>query len=436
VLVIALTGVLGIVLYFLRDHHPAPVLTKVSNQSGTIIGANFSATSPADKDATQAVIPRKKFDEAMCEEMTASFFRKIEEIRFKFEKMWDQRNADSEIKRLLQKAIASPIPRDRAAALYLNASIESDKALQLFQQEHPRCEQDKECQDKAKKIASAGAFNSINEIARLAISSRDPQLYAIAVNACSSNFHSSDGYCVQISGRQWALREPYNGTALLYAISEIALASAPTMIGQRGGELDNAIYLLSQAKKFDNGFDVLARLPGNMAMQSTNVAVLPMLQAIAFGAEITRSETSLPRYRPLMDYCQTIQLADPNRRKVCDDVADRLVNDGSSLTSLVLGTKMGERLAWPASKIAGLREESDALREMDSSALDSLVADAPTATMKARQTCDGMVSIYQKFENILRDGEVRALRAQMASQPLSIPQLAARYRSKHPSATK
>ncbi|HYM48641.1 MAG TPA: hypothetical protein VES91_09170, partial [Burkholderiaceae bacterium] len=130
-----------------------------------------------------------------------------------------------------------------------------------------------------------------------------------------------------------------------------------------------------------------------------------------------------PAYRPVMSLCGAEPMNDVNRRQLCSDIGDALVQRDSSLIGLLVGIAIGERAGWPRDRVEKLREEKDALQIMDA---------ASTVT-------DRWLSCpwFDKFDAWAREiashGEVGAGRARIKASGRSITELAqnARERMKH-----
>jgi len=216
-----------------------------------------------------------------------------------------------------------------------------------------------------------------------------------------------------------AQRDPDNGTPWLYAAAHAL---------QRTSEYEHAIYRISKSTQFDLGFSNLVAFKNGKDLDDSDIFDRQSLATLVSGAYVT---ASLPNYAPTMDYCKADRLLDGNRKQICNELAERLVADGSALISVALGTKLAERLAWPQQRLEVVRERHDALREMSSSVLDTLSASASKdPSQQALTSCLWSLQVAVDFDQKMQDGEVSALRTRMANQPLTPTQLAQAYRTR------
>lgn len=362
------------------------------------------------------------FDEALCHDLANSMKNAKGWPAAKKKLEIEREKADLELKKMLSMSTQNPEPRSKAAALFLHAQMRADQIQKNFSRQHPECAADQPCMDEAREAANLARLTEIDEIAKLAAHSPDPQLYAQAFHACNSLKDNQQGFCNQISAAQWTQRDPENGSAWLFALTQAATASK----GKHNGATEAALFRLSQVKKFDLGLSLLSELKRGAPMQSENVFVRQNLLQLAAG---TYFATALPGYQHTLSYCKGEALADANRRHTCDQIAAKLTRDEGSMIGLAIGLKMGENLAWAPEKIADLREELDALNESTRSGFDGLLAKESTdpATQEL-QVCLWMVRNTNRIENIMQHGEVWNLKNQIAKQKTSRAELAAAYR--------
>jgi hypothetical protein len=324
-----------------------------------------------------------------------------------------------------------------ATARYLHGQMQAHGAIEKYARQHPECESDDVCLEQKTEIGDAARYNGVNELAKQAIYSPDPRVYAMAFHACSQITDKQNGFCQQISASQWAQRDPDNGVAWLFLLSQSAKNSpdplSKSKIGKQDGEFENAIFRLSQSKKFDWGLSPLSTFQQSQLIQNENPLIQSNLGRLAGELSIYMS---LPRYGILTNYCQLDRLVDANRRQICDGIASRLINADDSMFSRLIGLKLGERLAWAPEKMVRLREETDALREMQRIIDDSLQRTAKEDKSKAEQACRSMVMVMvmemeidmDYLDKAMRHGEVGALQLRMKKQKFSQAELAESFR--------
>lgn len=363
-----------------------------------------------------------EFNEALCHELASAMKKEKDWPAAKKKLELEQEKADLELQQMVSVASRSQEPRSQAAALFLNALLQADQVQKKFSQRHPECKDDQPCMDEANEAANSAEFTDINALAKLAVYSPDPQLYALAFHACKNLSENPQSFCHQISAQQWAQRDPENGSAWQYVLTQAEQASK----GKQNNETETALFRLSQAKKFDLGLTLLSEFQKNPAMQSANALVRPALLQYSMGMH---AALTLPGYQPVLAYCKSEMLGDANRRQTCESIANKLVADEGTFIGRAIGLKMGERLAWAPEKIASLREESDALHELARTSFDGMPAnEASSSAAQALQACLWTVENTHQIENLMLHGEVQNFRSRLAKQKRSRAELAASYR--------
>lgn len=374
---------------------------------------------PALSAAVQTAKPAA-LNEAMCSELANAMKNEKDWPAAKKKLEMDQEKAAQELEQILSMAKQSHEPRSKAAALFLNAQLHAEQVQKKFGQQHPECASDQPCMDEANEAANLARLTEIGEIAKMATHSPDPSLYALAFHACNSLKDTQPGYCSQISAAQWTRRDPENGSAWLFALTQMAAESK----GKQNSATEAALFRLSQVKKFDPGLSLLSEF--QKSAQSENVFVRPNLTQLEMDVYFG---SSLPAYQHILSYCKGEALADANRRHTCDQIADKLVADEGSVIGLAIGLKIGENLTWPAEKIASLREELDAMQELARTGFDGLQTnEASGSAAQALQACLWTVKNTNRIENLMQHGEVRDFKDSMAKQKRSRAELAASYR--------
>lgn len=266
-------------------------------------------------------------------------------------------------------------------------------------------------------------YQNVNEIAKLAVGSSDPDVYALAFMGCHSEGFTKNGYCSQISAAQWVHRDPDNGTALLYLIGEIGKMpkSTPKAV------LDDALYRFSQAKKMDTRLSTLA------SFQRRELAKLDdMMQQFEFvqAGQSAYAYATLPNYQTLLGSCRPVDLGDPNRRQVCDAMAHRLLNDDGMLISNGIGRALARKLDWPEQQLISIDNDFIAMMEVMRLA-NPEAGSAPNKKENVAAACLASLQSTRHMEKSMALGEVALAKQLLAQQSLSRAELAANYRAFH-----
>ena len=209
-----------------------------------------------------------------------------------------------------------------------------------------------------------------------------------------------------ISTRQWARLDPDNAVPWLH------LAGEATAQADESG-LAEAVFHIAHARRSESysgvvTHEALAALP----LEQQGVQALPLLSA-----ELT---WSLPPMQTTARYCNDDATRDANRRLVCGDVADTLLQRGSTLIERRIGRRIAQRAGWPAAMLAALDEETDALMY---ALRQQLVPDAEAGD------CANKLAIGRYVRLLAEHGEVGAAREAMRRGGRSIAELAAAYRA-------
>ena len=410
-----------------KTNHEIAIATqaKVNSSAASIIGsvpvdANLDSTLKLESSVKSVI--HGQLDVSTCISMATAIQDETNSNLMKEQIALAKSAAKLEVDRLLKTAINSLNLQERATALLMNGQLLSEQALQDFRKIHPDCDSDKNCEQTALAVAVSARFESTDQLAKIAIGSMDPSLYATAFHACNSTDLPAKGFCQQISARQWAQRDPENGNAWLYVLTH----HPPELQGKANANVDAAMFRLSKTKTFDLEFPLLSKFPKNYtALQSENLLVQQELNEITLGLYMS---SSLPAYQHIMNYCKGDLLEDVNRRQVCNQVANNLVDNDGTMLGYTIGKKMGERLEWSVEKLSELREEHDAMRGVELSLLDDLTKPVNSAAEQITQSCQWTVRTSKQLMRRMQLGEIAYLRDLIKHQSLSNAELAANYR--------
>lgn len=392
------------------------------NQSSLPVKAT---TAPSAKpDAVLSAKAKSAFDDASCQELaqTVGAGSNANSGPLQQSLAAAKISAKLEVSALLQKAMNSPDLPQRTAALLLNAHWQADASDDAIKAKYPNCVKDADCERQMRTQSASARSRNFNEIARLAITSTDPSVYATAFAVCNYWDKSNQGedvYCQQISASQWAERDPANGVAWLFAAQQAIKANKPA-------ELDQAMFRLSQVKSFQLRRVGLPQLRDSFKLSQQNTLV--QIELANLNNAAVRGGNS-PQFNIAADYCKRPLLVDPNRRQICEGIANRLLEDRQILLSSNVGARIATRLDWPQPKIQQMMQEVDAIFAIDPRppAPPVVAPDSPNAALKKR-CFDSFFEARVVMES-MEFGEIHGSLALLAKQPLSIAELARRYRS-------
>ena len=321
--------------------------------------------------------------------------------------------ADAEVRAWLPRRAAildeltrAPDVRTRAAAWRLDATFAGLPA-QMFQK---ACEE----QAAASGVAFAGMCEGIGDravrgerglaaLVRLALSERDPLIYGWAVGACHHHEATSGGPCQLVNPDEWARLEPDNGLAWQQ------VAEAATDRGDRAA-LDAAVRRIAQAGRFDGGW---GRLGATLSSGRPDASVYEraQLSTEAIGVEAAAPAGSMVRWcRPPLD---------ANRRQVCDELAQTLLDKGVTLMDHMLAMATARYAGWPTERIKSLEQQRDAYQ--------AVLAEQSRYEFTG---CKGLRTFVDYVRNIEREGEIGYARRLLAERGVPIEEVARAHRAR------
>lgn len=245
-----------------------------------------------------------------------------------------------------------PDPASRAAGIALADSMDFARTLAEFGPASGACA-DKACQaavwKRVKEKERALAERRRTPLVHLALSSGDVGIYALAAQLCSGIWQET-GPCRQVSLAEWARREPDNMAPWLW------LAKAAQERQDLPGR-DEALFRVAAGSRQDHHHGlvtraVLAALPGDADGES-------QLHLLALALQV-RDTKLLPMFN-MSAACTPDLLRDANRWQRCDALAEALTRRGNSMLELRYGTRIGEAVGWSRDRVAGLRDEAEAM---------------------------------------------------------------------------
>ena len=241
------------------------------------------------------------------------------------------------------RAAASGSDSDRAIALYLEASAAAGRA--------------------SKEAVAARNVDELREqLARLAVGSRDPGAYAMAFYSCGgpSNVRSASGTCGQISAAQWALIDADNAVPWLY---EAGFA----LQRQDSRAVDAALLRASQARVLRMYEETPLRLIDSTTLRSATPAAAMSAAVRLVGVS---SAIPAPNLQIISQYCAGTAKGAAERGQVCSDLAELLTARSTALLGMRLGAVVGERAGWSSEKLAAVRKRTSELQQARTAAID------------------------------------------------------------------
>jgi hypothetical protein len=243
-----------------------------------------------------------------------------------------------------------------------------------------------------------------DRLARMAVDSADPVVYAFAMNACRSARSSNQpGACQMLSTEQWVRIDGDNAAAWLQAA---ALAGKDA-----AGEAE-ALRRAAQSTHLQSYWASLAPL-----VQSTQPSGADELLRTMMLVDVGGVISSWPVVEGLQvasRHCAVDRLRDSNRRELCEGLATLLVDRGDTMVDLSTGIGIGERLGWPSARVEALKREKDGFA----------AAMSEPATVDDPLSCRAVQWQWRHFDEVARLGEVAALRAAVERSGRSIDELA------------
>lgn len=235
-----------------------------------------------------------------------------------------------------------------------------------------------------------------NALARLAVASTDPQVYAWAYSACHPGGVASAGACQLISGEQWARLDPENAAPWLI------LAGAAAKRGDVSSR-DDAMYHVANAERLDSGF---GRLTGEL-VRFAPAGDAHLVGEFGLATEALGFEAATPfDYGTALDYCRSEALVDANRRETCGQVGELFASRSTTFLERAIAVGFGRRLGWPQDRIEGLREQEKAAAAM---------APRPDPAVDG-DDCGALRRGLRYFGEMAKEGEVTVLQRALAAQ--------------------
>lgn len=426
----------GALLWQFLRHEDDGAPKTASSPSLAVAGSAAQAALPAPSAApagppsldakTKPAAPA--WGETLCQDLAQSLAlpsgpQQLPQNRKKLEAA--QNSARRDIASLLQQATSHADLRVRAAALLLQSESRIQTGTLDWAEKYPNCSKEQSCELQMHQRINAERSKDFNDIARLAIGSRDPDVYAMAYYACNAWNNASevpDAYCQQISASQWAERDPGNGVAWMLVADKAAQE-------KNTAALDNAMYRMAQATTFDPRRNGLPQLRAAFDLASKS----PMLQLEL--ANLNRTVDRLSKggnFMPVLNYCRIDAGVDANRRQLCEKIAVTLLNEEKTSSFSAFGEQIALQMGWSQQKLEQVTEERHALMGLfmvlrTGRSPTALNFDGSPAQMQ--KSCQESVLDAGEVLDTMQHGDYQRLRQRFAQQNRSRAELAAKYRA-------
>lgn len=264
-------------------------------------------------------------------------------------------------------------------------------------------------------LQSTGAMSSrhtddpaaLNALARMAATSSDPLVYALALRSCGKFRVNSSDDCLEISERGWAQIDPNNAVPWLDLATEASERHDAAAEAEELHQAAGASYLESDT---DSLLAVAepAMPPGLTPLEEYYVDV----RLLGF-----QSALPLPYIRATRE-CSSLGDGTADVLKDCSALAELMVASGRTLIDFGLGVQLAERLSWPAQRIVDLRRERSALR---------MVEMGGPRDLSSPLSCREEVREMERARRWSASGELPALRTELQSSGVSAEDLATQY---------
>lgn len=310
------------------------------------------------------------------------------------------RQRDEAVQAILSALEARPEPRARAAALYFRAARDRDDSA-VCSKGPPACGPG--------DPRRGGDRDSAAALARLAVESADPQIYAWAYRTCAASARDLASSCQLVNALQWARLDPTNAEPW-FAVAGEARAR------KDGAALDDAMFHVATATVHDSGWGRAAALMVQAAPNDDRLAVGTALAS----QDAIRYETLDLSMPETGRYCDARALANANRRDTCDKIATMLVERSTTLIGRAVGVHVAGKLDWTPERLAAWEDERDAGYAVER-------REAAAGTERSLD-CGTVRRDLARWVEIARVGEVEALRRRIEASGSTVAALAAEGR--------
>jgi hypothetical protein len=255
--------------------------------------------------------------------------------------------------------------------------------------------------------ADVTARSRIDALARLAVASTSPEVYALALEACQALSPADAGSCALLGRAQWARLDPDNAHPWLELAAQARSQADPATE-------DDAMRHAAQASRIDTH----AALLSNLVDQAVDPGAQSLRRTLMLEASWSAQAAWNPSHRDQVEaYCGDDAIKEPDRRDTCEALAETLSRHGASLDDLRSTLVLGKALSWPASRLRAIEEEVDAISESGGA-----------VEAGADFSCEAIERVQAWMRKLGAQGELQALRDALARSGRSVAEWSANYR--------
>lgn len=300
--------------------------------------------------------------------------------------------AQVDANRVLAEAIdallVSPSEQDLALGLWLRVRLAATQATAHI---YPDCGLAEACMTAFDTLERRAIASTVGPLATLAARSRDPVVYALALQACNRR---NESFCDEIDARGWIERDPNNAAAHLAAIRTTSK-----------GNLQESRQLFASAGKqltFDARMPDLSPLYAQPAMQNLSPLVDMMVTNTGLSSIWDGDWKVLD---PVRQHCGSRSPDYPGKQADCGTMAQVLRDQGKTLFSVSISTMSATAAGWDPAEIQAQRK---ALNDLMAESVRHYDADNPLS-------CTSLKKSNALARDISTKGELAALRARLAA---------------------
>jgi hypothetical protein len=242
-------------------------------------------------------------------------------------------------------------------------------------------------------------------LAELALTSGDADVWTLARHVCANA--AASGPCERLTPQAWSRIDPGNAAPWLWVLAQAHAT-------HQGQAADEALYRASQSRFHDARITGLGRVLAHPALDPRRGLAAHLVAFTLIGVQ---AAYALPSYASLLERCSESQVADANRRLVCDDVAHLLVERSRGGIDVSIGYRVAERLRWDAGR---LRAVDDLRLALQSTALAPAISTRPSEVL----SCAALDELRNRAVTQAQAGERAYLSGRLEALGLSAAEAA------------
>jgi hypothetical protein len=249
----------------------------------------------------------------------------------------------------------------------------------------------------AGSIGKAPSQQALDSLVQLEKETNDPAVYAMALAACDAvKTPTPGGSCESISREGWSKLEPDNAAPWL----EIAGAAR----ARHDTTAENAAFAQSVNASRIDGYNYSLfgfaepDMPADMSPLERSQLSIWMI-----GFEAAMYSPQMPA-TVASRHCSAENVKNHAVRGECNQLAELMVKQGTTLIDFAIGTAIGARTGWPESRVAALTEEKEALQGV------WMQSEPAPGTSESQFSCDVAVRRNYMLHERAQLGEIAAAR--------------------------